>query len=136
MYRATRICINFLPNSNYEATRAQSKRSTKMIESEEVSSRCCCGWLLFNPYSFILLVYTSILLSLHRSAIVQSGICFLRSWLNWNIFILPMNYRNILLLCHDFSIFFFSFFLCNRCGCIFIYERGLLKLQFLDVELL
>ena len=36
MYRATRICINFLPNSNYEATRAQSKRGTKMIESEEV----------------------------------------------------------------------------------------------------
>ena len=36
MYRATRICINFLPNSNYEATQAQSKRGTKMIESEEV----------------------------------------------------------------------------------------------------
>ena len=46
MYRATRICINFLPNSNYEATRAQSKRGTKMIESEEVFANIFLEWAL------------------------------------------------------------------------------------------
>ena len=34
--RATRICINFWPSSYYVDTRAQSKRSTKITESEEV----------------------------------------------------------------------------------------------------
>ena len=36
MNRATRICINFWPSSNYLVTRARGKRGTKKSELEEV----------------------------------------------------------------------------------------------------
>ena len=72
MNRATRICINLSPSSYYVDMRAQSKRGTKITESEEVYKSVCALFTCFMAYKTFLRSHTANSLPLMEQLVLHS----------------------------------------------------------------